>query len=409
MKKYPKLEMKRVVTNLGFWILVAMGAGIVAGVVMNEQATMFAPLGALFIQLVKMLVVPLVAISIVAGAASLGGSRSAGVIGGVSITYILLTTLVSVFIAFGANFLFEPGAGVDLSLFQGGNAENLGSAPSLSFWDTLIGMVPANPIKALADGNILQIIVFGLLFGFGISALAEDKRLKIINGLNALLEALVWCIGKVMWVAPLGVFGLMAESVGTFGFDVLLRIMDLVWVYILAILVMGVVVYPLTIVIMSRVPLKEFVKEMLRPQLVAFSTASSLVTLPENMSACARLGISKEVSGFVVPLGATINMTGNAIYYTLVTLFFADMYGIDMSISHYVAIAVVSTLGSIGQAGVPGPTLLVVAVMAAAGVPIEGLPLLYALDRIFDMIRTVLNITGDAACAAVTDRFVQKK
>lgn len=409
MKKYPKLEMKRVVTNLGFWILVAMGAGIVAGVVMNEQATMFAPLGTLFIQLVKMLVVPLVAISIVAGAASLGGSRSAGVIGGVSITYILLTTLVSVFIAFGANFLFAPGAGVDLSLFQGGNAENLGSAPSLSFWDTLIGMVPANPIKALADGNILQIIVFGLLLGFGISALAEDKRLKIINGLNALLEALVWCIGKVMWVAPLGVFGLMAESVGTFGFDVLLRIMDLVWVYILAILVMGVVVYPLTIVTMSRVPLKEFAKEMLRPQLVAFSTASSLVTLPENMSACARLGISKEVSGFVVPLGATINMTGNAIYYTLVTLFFADMYGIDMSISHYVAIAVVSTLGSIGQAGVPGPTLLVVAVMAAAGVPIEGLPLLYALDRIFDMIRTVLNITGDAACAAVTDRFVQKK
>ncbi len=386
-----------------------MGAGIVAGVVMNEQATMFAPLGALFIQLVKMLVVPLVAISIVAGAASLGGSRSAGVIGGVSITYILLTTLISVFIAFGANFLFEPGAGVDLSLFQGGHAENLGSAPSLSFWDTLIGMVPANPIKALADGNILQIIVFGLLLGFGISALAEDKRLKIINGLNALLEALVWCIGKVMWVAPLGVFGLMAESVGTFGFDVLLRIMDLVWVYILAILVMGVVVYPLTIVTMSRVPLKEFAKEMLRPQLVAFSTASSLVTLPENMSACARLGISKEVSGFVVPLGATINMTGNAIYYTLVTLFFADMYGIDMSISHYVAIAVVSTLGSIGQAGVPGPTLLVVAVMAAAGVPIEGLPLLYALDRIFDMIRTVLNITGDAACAAVTDRFVQKK
>ncbi|MBR2326394.1 MAG: dicarboxylate/amino acid:cation symporter [Alistipes sp.] len=401
--------MKRVVTNLGFWILVAMGAGIVAGVVMNEQATMFAPLGALFIQLVKMLVVPLVAISIVAGAASLGGSRSAGVIGGVSITYILLTTLVSVFIAFGANFLFEPGAGVDLSLFQGGNAENLGSAPSLSFWDTLIGMVPANPIKALADGNILQIIVFGLLFGFGVSALAEDKRLKIINGLNAMLEALVWCIGKVMWVAPLGVFGLMAESVGTFGFDVLLRIMDLVWVYILAILVMGVVVYPLTIVTMSRVPLKEFAKEMLRPQLVAFSTASSLVTLPENMSACTRLGISKEVSGFVVPLGATINMTGNAIYYTLVTLFFADMYGIDMSISHYVAIAVVSTLGSIGQAGVPGPTLLVVAVMVAAGVPIEGLPLLYALDRIFDMIRTVLNITGDAACAAVTDRFVQKK
>ena len=401
--------MKRIFTNLGFWIVVAMCAGAVAGVVLQEQALVFAPLGTLFIQLIKMLVVPLVFISIVSGAASLGGSRSAGLIGGVSIFYILVTTLVAVFLAFGVDALFKPGAGVDISLFQGFKAEDAGVAPSLSFWDTIIGMIPTNPIKALADGNILQIIVFGLLLGFGVSSLAEAKRTRIVDGLNALLEALVWCIGKVMWVAPLGVFGLMAESVGTFGFDVLLRIMDLAWVYILAVLLMGVVVYPLTIVTMSRISLKEFVKQMFRPQIVAFTTASSLVTLPENMAACTRLGISKEVSGFVIPLGATINMTGNAIYYTLVTLFFADMYGIDLGVSHYIAITVVATLGSIGQAGVPGPTLLVVAVMAAAGVPIEGLPLLYALDRIFDMIRTVLNITGDAACAAVADRFVNKR
>ncbi len=398
--------MKRVVKNLGVWILVAMCLGIVAGVVMGEEAKMFAPLGTLFIQLIKMLVVPLVAISIISGAASLGGSRSAGIIGTVSIGYILATTLVAVCIAFGADALFRPGAGVDIAIFEGSN-NDYGTAPTLSFWDTVIGMIPENSIKALADGNIMQIIIFGLLLGFGISALSESKRTKIVDGLNYLLEALVWCIGKVMWVAPLGVFGLMADSVGTFGFDVLLRIMDLVWVYLVAILAMGLVVYPLTIATMSRISLKAFFKEMVRPQLIAFSTASSMATLPENMAACDRLGISKSVSGFVVPLGATINMSGNAIYYTLVTLFFAELYGIDLGVSHYVAIAVVSTLGSIGQAGVPGPTLLVVAVMVAAGVPIEGLPLLYALDRIFDMVRTVLNITGDAACAAVTDRFVK--
>lgn len=398
--------MKKIFSNLGLWILIAMCLGVVIGVAMGEKATMFAPLGTLFIQLIKMLVVPLVAISIISGAASLGGTRSAGVIGGVSIAYILLTTLISVGIAFGADAIFAPGAGADIALFQGGG--DSGTAPTLSFWDTVIGMIPDNPVKALVDGNILQIILFCLLLGFGISALAEEKRVKVLNGVNYLLEALVWCIGKVMLVAPLGVFGLMAESVGTFGFDMLLRIMDLVWVYILAVIVMGVVVYPLTIATMSRIGVLRFAKEMLRPQLVAFSTASSLVTLPENMAACERLGISKSVSGFVIPLGATINMSGNAIYYSLVTLFFADIYGVDMGVAQYVAIAIVATLGSIGQAGVPGPTLLVVAVMVAAGVPIEGLPLLYALDRIFDMIRTVLNITGDAACAAVTDRFVKR-
>jgi Na+/H+-dicarboxylate symporter len=147
---------------------------------------------------------------------------------------------------------------------------------------------------------------------------------------------------------------------------------------------------------------------MLRPQIIAFSTASSMATLPVTMSACDNLYISKQVSGFVVPLGATINMTGNAIYYTLVALFFAQFYGIELTMAHYVAITVTASLGSIGQAGVPGPTLMVVAVLASAGIPIDGLPLLYALDRVFDMIRTVLNITGDAACAAVTDRFAKE-
>jgi Na+/H+-dicarboxylate symporter len=146
---------------------------------------------------------------------------------------------------------------------------------------------------------------------------------------------------------------------------------------------------------------------MLRPQIIAFSTASSMATLPVTMSACDSLGISKQTSGFVIPLGATINMTGNAIYYTLVAIFFAQFYGIELTMAQYIAITVTASLGSIGQAGVPGPTLMVVAVLVSAGIPIEGLPLLYALDRIFDMIRTVLNITGDAACAAVTDKFAQ--
>ena len=403
--------MKQLLKNLGLWILVAMVAGVAVGVAMGEECAMFKPLGTLFIQLIKMLVVPLVAISIISGAASLGSSRSAGKIGVASIGYILLTTVVSIIIAIGAGLIFKPGSGLSVESIgalipQGADA---GTATELSFWDTVIGMIPANPIQAFAEGNILQIIVFGLFLGFGIAALSEEKRTRVTNGLNYLLEALVWCIGKVMWVAPIGVFGLMAEAMGTFGFDILLKVINLLWVDLIAVVVMGCVAYPLTIMFLSRVSVKDFFKAMVRPQIVAFSTASSMATLPVTMGACDKMGVSKEVTGFVVPLGATINMTGNAIYYTLVAMFFAQIYGIELGVAQYVAIAVTASLGSIGQAGVPGPTLMVVAVLLAAGIPIEGLPLLYALDRIFDMIRTVLNITGDAACAVVTDRLAIEK
>ena len=402
--------MKKVLKNLGVWILVAMVAGVAVGVAMGDEAKIFAPLGTLFIQLIKMLVVPLVGISIISGAASLGSSRSAGKIGVTSILYIVLTTVVSIVIAIVVGLIFKPGSGLSAegiaSIMASASAEQ-GTPADLSFWDTVIGMIPANPIEAFAEGNILQIIVFGLFLGFGIAALNEDKRTKVIGGLNYLLEALIWCIGKVMLVAPLGVFGLMAEAMGTFGFDILLKVVNLLWVNLVAVAIMGLVAYPLTVMLLSKVSIKEFFSAMLRPQIVAFSTASSMATLPVTMGACDKMGVSKEVTGFVVPLGATINMTGNAIYYTLVALFFAQFYGIELSMAQYIAIAVTASLGSIGQAGVPGPTLMVVAVLAAAGIPIEGLPLLYALDRIFDMIRTVLNITGDAACAVVTDRFAK--
>lgn len=404
--------MRRLIKNLGFWILVAMVAGIAVGAVMGQGASVFAPLGTLFIQLIKMLVVPLVAVSIISGAASLGSSRSAGKIGVVSIGYILLTTVLSIVIAIVCGLLFKPGASLGaegVSSIMAQASADAGTAATPGFWETIIGMIPANPIQAFAEGNILQIIVFGLFLGFGIAAIEQSKREKVVSGLNYILEALIWCIGKVMLVAPIGVFGLMAEATGTFGFTVLLQIANLLWVDLVAVLIMGLAVYPATIALLSRVGVGEFFRTMLRPQIIAFSTASSMATLPVTMEACDKMSISKQTSGFVVPLGATINMTGNAIYYTLVAIFFAQFYGIELSMAQFVAITVTASLGSIGQAGVPGPTLMVVAVLVSAGIPIEGLPLLYALDRIFDMIRTVLNITGDAACAAVTDRFAVEK
>lgn len=392
--------------------MVSMVVGIVVGIYMGEEASVFAPLGTLFIQLIKMLVVPLVAVSIISGAATLGGSRSAGKIGFVSIGYILFSTVVSVVLAILAGVVFQPGTGLNyenIANISTSATSTQNAQPDMSFWGIVLGMIPENPIEAFANGNILQIILFGLFIGFGISAITEDKRTKVVNGLNYILEALIWCITKVMYVAPIGVFGLMADATGTFGFDILVKVSNLLWVNLIVVLIMALLIYPASIVFLSKVDIKLFFQKMFRPQIIAFSTASSMATLPVTMDACDRMNISKEVSGFVIPLGVTINMTGNAIYYTLVALFFAQLYGIELGIAQYVAITITASLGSIGQAGVPGPTLMVVAVLAAAGIPLEGLPLLYALDRIFDMIRTILNITGDAVTAAITDKFASSK
>ena len=405
--------MKKLLKNLGIWIIIAMIIGIVVGIFMGEDASIFKPLGDFFIQLIKMLVVPLVFVSIVSGAAALGETKSAGLVGGLSIGYMMITTVISISVALMLGAIFQPGANVAAdgmtAIAQAGEAAAESAAPaSAGFWDTVIGMIPANPIEALSTGNILQIIIFGLFFGFGISALAVEKRRMLTNGLNNILEALIWCIGKVMYVAPFGVFGLIADATGTFGFDILMQVANVLWLDLIAVAIIGLGLYPLTVALLSRVSLKSYFREMIKPQIVSFSTASSLATLPVNMEACDRMGISKQTSGFVLPLGATINMSGNAIYYALLATFFAQLYGIDLGMTEYVSITIVCALGAIGQAGVPGPTLLAAAVLVAAGIPLEGLPLFYALDRIFDMIRTTLNITGDAACAAVVDRFVKR-
>lgn len=395
-----------------FQILFAMIIGVLVGIFMGKDAVVFAPLGTLFIQLIKMLVVPLVALSIISGAASLGATHSAGKIGASTLAYIFITTLFSVIVSIALGLIFKPGQGVDISAATSmmGTGHTLEKATAPGFWETIIGIVPENIFASLTSGNILQIIFFGLFLGIGLSTMPAKRKDPIINGINYLLEAMIWMIKVVMYTAPIGVFGLMADSVGSFGFDLILSVLNLVWVFIVGILIIGLIFYPLTIKLFSKLKLSTFFKAMTKPQIVAFSTASSLATLPINMETCENeLGVTKETTAFVLPLGATINMAGNAMYYALVALFFSQVYGIDLTAAQYTAIILTSTVGAVGQAGVPGPTLLVVAVLVAADIPIDGLPILYALDRIFDMIRTTLNITGDACCAVIVDRYNQVK
>ena len=384
-----------------------MVIGIAVGAIWGEGANIFAPLGELFIQLIKMLVIPLVAVSVISGAASLGGTRSAGKIGIMTFVFYLSTTIVAVSLGLMFGELFQPGVGLDVEMVKHMfSAEQAGEGVTPGFWEIVFGIIPENPFDAFVSGNILQVLFFCLFLGLGISSLSKDKKEFLLKSFNYLTEALIWMIKIVMWIAPVGVFGLMASAVGTFGYEILGMVVKLLIIYIIVILLHGYGFYPLVLKVLSKMPLKRFFSKIYKAQVVALSTSSSMATLPVNFEVCEEeLGVSKETSSFVLPLGATINMDGNAIYYALAAVFFAQLFGIDLGIIQYLAIIFTATVGSIGQAGVPGPSLLVVAVLIAADIPIIGLPLLYAVDRIFDMIRTALNITGDATCAVIVDQI----
>lgn len=393
-------------SKLGTWIIAATVLGAVVGLLMGESAKIFAPIGDLFMQLIKMVVVPMVFFSLVGGGASLGNSKSAGKIGIVTFIYYAVTTIASVVIGLLFGELFKPGAGMSLETFNAFASNEFADKGALpGFWDTVIGFVPSNPFAALVEGNILQIIVFALFIGFSIAKFSGEKREFLLNVFNYMTEVLINIMTVIMYVAPIGVFALMADAVGTFGYDVLVKITYLVGIYILVLALVNFVMIGGSVALFAKnVTFAQFFKSMYKVQLFAFSTASSMATLPLNMATVQNeLKVSKETTSFALPLGATINMNGNAAYYALAACFFAQMFGMELTTAQYIAIIVTSTLGAVGQAGVPGPTLLVVAVLMAANIPIVALPILFGVDRIFDMLRTAVNITGDAACATIVD------
>ncbi|WP_251859726.1 dicarboxylate/amino acid:cation symporter [Clostridium sp. Marseille-Q2269] len=395
--------------NLGTAIIISMILGILVGALMGKKASMFAPLGNIFMQLIKMVIMPLVFCSIVSGASSIGESKSAGKMGITTFVYYLATTAIAVCIGLLFGELFKPGASVEIEAFKSMFSNEFASKGHIpGFWETVQGFIPDNPIKALVEGNIIQVIFFSLFLGFGISSLPKEKKELLTNVFNYTNDALIYVITKVMYVAPIGVFALMADATGTFGYKILKSLLFLLIVDILALCVHNFGVYSLFIKLLSKTSLKKFWKSIYKVQLMAFSTSSSMAALPLNIESCENdLGVSKETASFVLPLGATINMDGNAIYYALVACFFAQVFHIHLGPAQYIAIIFTATIGSIGQAGVPGPSLLVVAVLLAANIPVVGLPLLFGVDRIFDMLRTSVNVVGDASCAVIVEKIKQ--
>jgi Na+/H+-dicarboxylate symporter len=389
------------------WILLAMIAGVVAGFFLEEKGAIFAPLGDIFILLIKMVIIPLIFFSIVSGAAALGKTKSAGKVGIITIAYYMGTSAVSVILGLLAGIFFKPGLGVKIpeSLMTDASkyAEN---AEIAGFWETIMGIIPENPFASLVSGNILQILFFALFFGIALSVMPEEKQKPLMTLLDIINEGLIWIIRQVLRIAPIGVFGLMVNAIAQFGLDIMVLVLALFAVFTgtLGLIHFGMI--PALAMIFGGINPLKFLGGMKETQILAFASASSMATLPVNKQECEALGVKPEVSSFVLPLGATINMNGNAMLYALTAVFFAQLFGVELGMPQYVAIVLTSVLGAIGTAGVPGPALLVVAVLVAAGIPLAGLPLIFGVDRLFDMMRTSTNVLGDASCAVIVNRVL---
>ncbi|WP_303969075.1 dicarboxylate/amino acid:cation symporter [Sporosarcina ureae] len=388
-------------------IVIALIAGVIAGLVLNifspdifskVDAFLFKPLGTIFLNLMKMLVVPVVFISIALGTVGIGDPKKLGRIGGKTIGYFLITTAIAIVIAISLGLLVKPG--------EGGNFETANAvyeaqeAPPVA--ETLLGIIPTNPISAMAEGNMLQIIFFAALVGFGMAMLGTKvERVKeLFEQVN---ELIMYLITFVMKFAPYGAFGLIASAVGSQGIDAL-KVMGMYMGVVLgALFIHTIVVYGGSVALIGKRNPIWFFKNFFPAQVVAFSTASSAATLPISMkTAQEKLKVPESISSFTQSLGATINMDGTAIMQGAAVIFIAQAYDIQLSLGQLLTVVLTAVLASIGTAAVPGAGLIMLAmVLTSVGLPVEGIALVLGVDRLLDMVRTAVNITGDAACAVV--------
>lgn len=383
-------------------IFIGLALGLVLGITLNqtgytEYAEKIKPLGDLFINGIKMLIVPLIFVSLVSGITSLKSMATMGRYSVKTIMWYLLTTAVAITIGLILGAIFQPGVGVDLGAAAAATAKE---APSLV--STIVAMVPVNPIASMAEGNILQVIVFAVFFGVSIT-LAGDAAKPVKDLMDGLAEVFYKLTNIIISFAPYGVFALITWVSGTYGLDMLMPLAKVIGVVYLGCVIHAVVTYMGLIKFVAKLNPVRYAQGVLEPAIVAFSSASSAGTLPVTMMSAERnLGVSRSVSSFVLPLGTTINMDGTALYQGVCVLFIAQAYGIDLSMAQYITIILTATLASIGTAGVPGAGLIMLSlVLTSVGLPLEGVAIIAGIDRILDMARTTLNITGDSAVAVL--------
>ena len=406
-------------------ILLGLVLGTVLGLVANaarvdwlqELLVSLEPVGTGFIRLITMIVVPLVVASLMVGTASLGDLRKLGRVGGKTILYYLVTTAIAVSIGLGLSNLIQPGGQTDPSTrdqlaaqFEGEAQDQMqiaAEAPPLT--DVLLGMIPRNPVKAAADFELLPLIFFSVIFGAAISLLPNDQRRTVVLFLEGINGASMIVIGWVMKLAPYAVFALIGSVVAQFGLDLLQSLLIYAITVAAGLALHTFVTIGLLVRFAAGLNPVAFFKRIVPVQVFGFSTSSSSATLPLTMSTAeTKLGISKQVSSFVLPLGATINMDGTALYQAVAVMFIAQIYGIPLGLTAQLTVVLTATLASVGAAGVPSAgliTLIVVLQSVGLGDKVAaGIALILGVDRILDMLRTITNLTGDLSCASFIAR-----
>lgn len=396
--------------SLATKILLALAIGIVFGLVANGffsdaineglNKWVLAPIGDIFLRAIKMLVVPLVLCSLITGVASIGDIKKLGRVGVRTIVYYTLTTAFAITLALGIANIIKPGMSTGLNLSQVKNSVEAAKAPFIM--NVFVNMVPTNPIEAMVKGDMLQIIVFALIFGICITLIGERVKplLDIITQIN---EVLLKMIGVIMLVAPVGVFALISKVIMLQGTAVLLPLLNYLLTVALGLVIQGVVVYGLALRFIGGLNPIKFYKKFWPVMLVAFSTSSSNATIPVNLETCEeKLGAPKSISSFTIPLGATINMDGTAVMQGVAAIFIAQLVGVDLTMNQMLMVILTATLASVGTAGVPGAGVVMLSmVLQQVGLPLEGVALVLSVDRIVDMLRTTVNITGDAVATII--------
>ena len=383
-------------------IVVALILSVIIGIALQgnvEIANMFQPLGSIYINLVKMIMVPLVFTSLILGVSSITDVKKIGKMGILTVVFFVITTAMAVILGLILSNTFKPGKGmiIENAIYE---AKEL---PSFS--ETVLGFFPSNIIEALLNANMLQIIFIAVIMGVAIVKISP-KGESFKGCIEDLYEIMSTITKWVMALTPIGILGLMIPTVAQNGIEVLLPLGKLILVFYLAVVLHIGIVYCFSVKCLSNFSVKEFFKGMLPAQVIAFVSCSSAAALPVSIQRMqSELKVSKEVSGFVLPLGATINMDGNALYQGIVALFIAQAYGIELTLPMQIIVVLTGTLASIGAAGVPGAGMIVLStVLASVGLPIDGIALVAGIDRILDMGRTLTNITGDAVTACVIER-----
>ena len=389
--------------SLSAKIFIAMILGAVVGLILNYAGSpewsqtwlidgVFEVVGQIFISLLKMLVVPLVFISLVCGSSSLSDPKMLGRVGGKTIALYLLTTAIAVTLALGSAIIFEPGIGV-----QAVDVVAAEIAEATPFTQVLIDMVPTNPVAAMADGQMLPIIFFAVLLGISIT-LSKDVGVRVADWFNDMNAIIMKLVTLVMRFAPYGVFSLIAILAATSSASDIYALGKYVGLVFAILFVHALLVYPTILWVFGRLNPLIFISKLRAAMLFAFTTASSNATIPVTLETVEKkIGVNNKIASFTVPLGATINMDGTAIMQGIATGFIAQFYGIDLSMTQYLMVVMMVILASIGTAGVPSVGLIVLAgVLAQVGLPAEGIALILGVDRLLDMTRTVVNITGDS-------------